>query len=412
MVKFRCCILVFLLGLYASSASAETSSVRDVFLASERIPDKEFLYLEYTYPKCAARLTPDELQHDIAVLIAALEQVYSGQKYLPDGIYDRLLSQIATVPETLPLGSTESDGQLLCESLAALFWEVPDKHLYTQGDCRTRLPKPVRTHVGTNIYPQTGFYSTSRMLNGQRIGILSLGVFMPNTEDQSWEGFEEHIAKLCKESDALILDLRGNHGGMSDNIRWLADFLYGNPAKMTDVTIHIKLSSAVYAIDHNDFTLRMIKAAIRKQPIQNYLITKKQELLDASYAYEGQESWWEARLRPGSDAPFNPSTGYNKPIRILIDQQCASACEDGVARFLSHPHVKTYGVHTSGAVHYGDTGPLVLPSSHVIVAIPRSFREYADGRSIEKTGYRPDFLLEDGQDALEEALKEFVQIAP
>lgn len=114
-------------------------------------------------------------------------------------------------------------------------------------------------------------------------------------------------------------------------------------------------------------------------------------------------------IRKGSNAPFGPKKGYDKPIRILIDKRCGSACEGGYARFLSHPKVRTYGTNTRGAYHYGDTKPLVLPRSSVLVSIPTSFREFPDGRYIEKIGYIPDVQVPDGHDALEVALKELIE---
>jgi C-terminal processing protease CtpA/Prc len=93
-----------------------------------------------------------------------------------------------------------------------------------------------------------------------------------------------------------------------------------------------------------------------------------------------------------------------------MDRGCASACEGGLARFLSHPYVKTYGTNTQGGIHYGDTVPLVLPHSGVVVAIPTTFRAFADDRFLEKIGYTPDVPVEDGHDALEEALQDLAQL--
>jgi C-terminal processing protease CtpA/Prc len=214
---------------------------------------------------------------------------------------------------------------------------------------------------------------------------------------------------LSKETDALILDLRGNNGGMSDNIRWLASFLYGNSAKMADEIIHERKSAAVYALLHNETAFDIIDAMEHKQSAQDYLLRNKNELLEEFRRLENKKPSWSRQVRQGSKSDFNQAKGYDKPIRILIDQGCASACEGGFARFLSHPKVKTYGTNTVGAAHYGDTEPLVLPNSGVIVSIPTTYREFSDGRFIEKIGYAPDVTVMNGSNAFEEALKELTE---
>lgn len=399
---------------YEQQGSASTCSIAfgeslyspDQFINTSSIDKKDLLYKSDRSPVRKKTLTREEVQYDVSVLIMALEQAYSGSKYLPSGIYEDLVQDIQNLGKDILLGATVSDGDLFCAGLAKIFWKVPDKHLYTPRSCRSEIKIPTPTNVGGNINSNTGYYFETRTANGKKIGILSLGTSMPAKEDRCWLGFEKQVAKITKETDALIIDLRGNAGGMSDNIRWLASYLYGNPAKMLDETIIMRRSAAAKALEHNEAMFEIINALENEQPVQKYLIDFKKDALKEFLKLEKKEPDWEERIRKGSNANFNPKKGYNKPIRILINKGCASACEGGFARFLSHPQVKTYGTNTSGAYHYGDTMPLVLPKSGVFVSIPTSARKFPDNRFIEKIGYAPDVYVPDGKDALEVVMSE------
>lgn len=378
-------------------------------IIANSIDDKEFLYEGNAYPERTKKISREDLKHDVAILVAILERGYSGRDHLPPGVYERLISDVQALGEKMPLGTTQSDGYLFCEHLANIFWNVPDNHLKTARSCRGKIKKPITANVGENIHKGRGYYFAIRVVDEKRIGLLSLGTEMPGAKDLSWKGFEETIANISRDTDALIIDLRGNYGGMSGNIRWLASYLYGNPAKMPDEIILLRKSAATCALDYNEPAMDIIDALEGHQPVQNYFVKEKEEALREFKKFYKKEPTESRNVRKGSNAPFDPKKGYDKPIRILIDKKCGSACEGGYARFLSHPQVKTYGTNTRGAYHYGDTKPLVLPRSNVLVSIPTSFREFSDGRYIEKIGYMPDVKVPDGRDALEVALKELIE---
>ncbi|MBI2093015.1 MAG: hypothetical protein HYT75_08510 [Deltaproteobacteria bacterium] len=396
-------VLILLIGGY-STAKADENSYKQTPAYS--IDDKEFIYEGDKYPVRRKMLNREGVQYDVAFLVAAFERAYSGREHLPPGVYEKLIKDVQALGEKTPLGTTDIDGNIFCKRLADIFWEVPDNHLFIYGSCNDKIKKPIASDVGKNIYTGRGYYFKVRMIGGKQIGILSLGTFMPDKDDLSWRGFEEKIANISKETDALVLDLRGNHGGISENIRWLADHLYGNPAKMVDEIIELRESAPFFALHHNEPAFRIIEAVEDRLPVQPYLVKEKKNALKKFKAFYKKPSKQLRLVRKGSNAGFNPKAGYDKPIRILIDNACASACENGCARFLSHPQVKTYGTNTKGESHYGDNKPLILPNSNIVVSIGTSFREFADGRFIEKIGYAPDIRVPDGHDALEAALKD------
>jgi hypothetical protein len=379
-------------------------------VAASEIQDKEFLFQDNDFPVRKMRITRAELLYDAAVLTAAFERAYSGRDHLPSGVYEKLIRDVQELARSMPLGQGSSDGDLFCSRLADIFWTVPDNHLFVGGRCKKNIDKPAPINVGENIHQGQGYYYKVRKINGKRIGLLSFGTNMPPKEDKIWKGLEEKITNISNETDSLVIDLRENEGGWRDKLRWLADYLYGNPAKMADEIKHHRESATAYALDHNEAVMEIIYAKKNGERVQDYWIKQKDESLDKFKKREGQAPGWSQEVLSGSQNGFDATRGYNKPIRILIDGGCASACEGGFACFLSHPQVRTYGANTSGAVHFGDTVPLVLPKSGVIVSIPYTFSEFSDGRFVEKTGYAPQIPIANGSDALKLVLKELSEL--
>jgi hypothetical protein len=394
---------ICLLGCSGKPATSTTTSI-----PRSGFPDRAFLYTQDRLPQRKAQLSAEEVRYDISYLVAVLDRAYSGRDHLPAGVYEKLVRRLQALGDVPPGGAEGCRGDLFCQKIAEIFWEVPDNHLYTHSLFDRQL-RPRSTDVGENVFHGTGYFVCARTVAGRRVGVLSLGSVMRSKDDQEWKGFEEKIAEISKQTDALVLDLRGNGGGMSDNIRWLASYLYGNPAKMADEIIHMRRSAAADALFFNEAALDILEAKGEGKPIQPYLLGEQQHFLASCKNQEGQKPTWEKEVRAGSSAPFDPRKGYDKPLRILIDGHTASAAEGGFARFLSHPHVKTFGANTGGFIHYGDTEPLVLPNSGIIVSIPTTFREFSDGRFLEKVGYTPDVHVPDGKDALEIALEDLAQ---
>ncbi len=375
------------------------------FAATKQVPfaDASFLYQEDVLPKRASRLTPEDVDTDVAFLLSALDRAYSGKEHLPPGEYQRLVTRLESLRGLFMQPHEDRAGDQLCLKIAEIFSAVPDNHLQTYSPFNKQF-RPRLVDVGPNVFQGTGFHITEQHFAGRTIGIVSLGTSMPPKEDAVWKDFEARIDQICRRTDALILDLRGNGGGMSYNIRWLASRLYGNPARVADEIMLSRRSAAVEALLHNEATFTILQARREGSPIQDYQLREKELHLKLCTAWQSLPPREERDVRSGSQAPFNPKAGYDKPVYILIDGGTASSAEGGFARFLSHPKVKTFGTNTGGYVHYGDAVPLVLPRSRIAVSIPTTFRTFSDGRFLEKVGYAPDEGVPEGKDALKVAL--------
>lgn len=372
------------------------------------VSNASFLYLEDSLPKRVSRLTPEDVDTDVTYLLAALDRAYSGKEHLPPGEYAKLVAHLEALRGLFTKPQEDQAGDRLCLKIAEIFSTVPDNHLQTYSPFNKQF-RPRLVDVGPNVFQGTGFHLTKQRLAGRTIGILSLGTSMPSEVDAVWKDFEARIDQICRRTDALILDLRGNGGGMSDNLRWLASRLYGNPARVADEIMLSQRSAAVEALLHNEAAFIILQARREGSPIQDYQLREKELHLKLCTAWQSLPPREERDVRSGSQAPFNPKAGYNKPVYILIDGGTASSAEGGFARFLSHPKVKIFGTNTGGYIHYGDAVPLVLPRSRIAVSIPTTFRTFSDGRFLEKVGYTPDVRVPDGQDALQVAFADLAR---
>jgi hypothetical protein len=95
-----------------------------------------------------------------------------------------------------------------------------------------------------------------------------------------------------------------------------------------------------------------------------------------------------------------------RPIFILIDRQCAGACEATLGYFEGYIPLKTYGQNTAGRLHFTNQGQAFLPNSHIGVQLATEFTQFKDGRFVEKLGYPPVIHVPAGTDALEFALND------
>lgn len=103
---------------------------------------------------------------------------------------------------------------------------------------------------------------------------------------------------------------------------------------------------------------------------------------------------------------------FTKPIYLLINSGCASACEDFVSYMKGQPNVTTIG-----SVTYGSTGqPQVLKLAKDFTLIVGAKREYfSDGSKFEGVGISPDIeavkTIQDLRRSNDPALKKAIALA-
>ena len=107
------------------------------------------------------------------------------------------------------------------------------------------------------------------------------------------------------------------------------------------------------------------------------------------------------------------ASSYDKPIMILFDKQCASACESILDRLKMVPNVVFVGTPSYGATHISQAGRLLLPNSKV--GVSAGFKRWiypADIDVPEGFGHEPDFYIDEAnpESALDLAKTKLIEL--
>ena len=158
-------------------------------------------------------------------------------------------------------------------------------------------------------------------------------------------------------------------------------------------------STSAFAIWANDWLYQMDALKSQNRAVPSEYGTE----------YERVLSWFrrskvQPYVSPDEEAMTNGQPDPQKVFRhrffVLIDRQCASACETTLQALEGLPGRVLVGENTYGAVAYGQVGMVILPHSHVAVQLAMRATIYRDERNPEKVGYAPQIEVPPGQDAL------------
>lgn len=182
-----------------------------------------------------------------------------------------------------------------------------------------------------------------------RIGYLYIKSFHGNKD--SWIQDFDNILEQFKDLQGMIFDVRGNMGGYSP----LGDAIAGRFADRKRVSVYIRYRNI--GTDHNSFT--------DPTPI----------------SIKPRGSWQ-----------------FFKPVVVLTNRQCYSACENFVLDMRIFPQVTVIGDYTGGGS--GSSLQRKLPNGWTY-QIPRMMHYTPEMEVFEDIGLKPDFRID--LDPLDEA---------
>jgi hypothetical protein len=168
-------------------------------------------------------------------------------------------------------------------------------------------------------------------------------------DNQDWEGLftrvDQNLAAI-RNSEVVVVDVRGNGGGNSGKASRLAAALWG-----TDMFLqHFpRLGNLIH------------RASPRNRA--HYERRGPPELLaafDAAMAAGNAVFEWRPQPFPMPERP--PQNPMRARVIVLTDQTCTSACLDMMDLFLSMPRVEQAGIETNGDTIFMDIVQAVLPS--------------------------------------------------
>lgn len=348
------------------------------------------------------RLSTAGLQEDIDWLLHALRHAWGGYEAIDRDIVEALehnLSALHRAPKP-PASSLE-----LCAELGRLLASVPDAHfdvmLDGAGRC-TEAPQH-KSRVGRNVAAgraEPWSWSVHRE-GGHEVGVLGLTRFLPPNAP-AWSGMLDAIDPNL---DATIIDLRGNTGGNDTMAYWVAQAVGGRVVRREGVSITRSQHPVALTLMANSMELAIRRAERQGQERPTHLVEIREDFLSQRDAAAAGEIPQVLEFDPSPPEPLDAPHETRAPVVVLTDRRCGSSCENAVYLLRQLPDVTVIGQNTSGAIHTGQAGRLVLPNSKIIVVIATQFVRFADGRFLEKVGFEPDMRLESGQDALAVALE-------
>jgi C-terminal processing protease CtpA/Prc len=242
-------------------------------------------------------------------------------------------------------------------------------------------------------------------IGNKKILYVSITSF-PSSRDLAWNGFIESVKAHLRESSVMVIDLRGNGGGDDAKGYELAELAFGGKFDHPVNREYFSQTPETFIIAANGRRLQALYLKNQNASVPSYFAALHQEAM-AKYqlAIEGKLPAEQVIFEEPKNHKFNPRTGYNKPIFILMDGGCGSSCESTIDAFETNPRVRKVGVHTIGMIHFGNVGALVLPNSKIHVQMATKYDEYFDKRFIERSGIKPNLEVPPGEDAYKFLLK-------
>ena len=338
-------------------------------------------------------LTPAQIIEDLNSLRTAATRAYAGPDFLSS------LDDIST--------EAQSSAQF-CDQLAKVFSNVSDAHLRASLYFKNCGDSGLRGQVGRNVGGDSWRVQTMQI--GQKeIAVLAIPRFFPKA-DSRWQGFLQAVEKIKAQGQPFILDLRGNVGGDDHYGFEMARVLLNMPADQNlpgPVALRkIRQTPEAFAVQVNAWTVGILRLQARGQSVPAFMLEKRAEVLEwMTRAQYHQFPDIFSEILP--EQKINLSGAIQAPVYILVDRECASACETTLQVLENLPNRILVGENTAGAVHFGDVGRAFLPNSRVLVSLATSSVEFHDRRQIEKQGYAPSVPVEAGKDALTELARTF-----
>lgn len=213
-----------------------------------------------------------------------------------------------------------------------------------------------------------------------QVGILRVKSFVP--PQISRRAVEQAKAELSQ-AQAILIDLRGNGGGVQSAISYLIEDIIG-PNK-------------VFAIERTRDGIGMQEPYV----FRGYFDDSMKNIGLAEIKLTQEKNFIEYRTR------FEARTD-SRPHFVLVDHQCGSACEVFAAAAQDYGSAKILGIRTSGSVLGG--GVFKLRWQGFIILAPIAYTVSPEGNVIEGKGVQPDIEIAECENSGDRCFEEAVKI--
>ncbi len=195
---------------------------------------------------------------------------------------------------------------------------------------------------------------------------------------------------MFRDTDGLIIDVRGNYGGRYDILHALYGYFMAEstPPYVTNISAYRLSSTFEYEHLHYRSTYRLKFpgwTTAAKKAIKNSIANFKPEW----QLPKGKFSAWHFTLlgRSGDARQYH----YQKPVTVLLDAASFSASDGFLSAFADLPNVSLIGQPSSGGS--GATRKFRLPNSGIEIALSSMASFRPNGKLFEGNGIEADILV-------------------
>lgn len=315
-------------------------------------------------------LSQAEVKREVSALARLLIRAYVGWPVHDEIVKRQVLTQLTRIYRNAHDMSVQEFFDLVRPVISV----IPDNHITLGFKGSWVKSKFVHNHinVGENI-AGTNTVAT-KMLPGN---IAAIGFTRMLKTDEVKATIIDFAKNMLPQSSALIVDLRGNHGGSSYYSDLFAAHLCGTKIDSAK-RVYLRTTPEAKKLSQNTSWANM--------PESDELVL----------------------LRTGENYSINEKTAYKKPIYILTDSKTGSSAEMFLLRMIHHPNVTVVGDNSAGMEAYGNMVKGHLPTSNINIAIGMNYRVLTQD-NFETNGYPPDIKCSDGQDALTIAINDITR---
>ncbi|MGE9746249.1 S41 family peptidase [Bdellovibrio bacteriovorus] len=364
------------------------------------------------------QLSQGDIQRDVETLIYTFERGYSGRLVYPEK-YSQVIEGLRAIAPAFPKGVSQKEFYVVISSLLN---SIPDGHLSaspapTEHSALRTLASD-HCEDNANGAPQLPTIELKKQ-GKQKILIVTVPSFMFQEGAENFiNSFNDQVSNAHK----VIVDLRGNSGGYESIPLRMAARLWGEAYREGNSIQYYPMPTKSSVALRNNVTYQLWANlnAIKDPTKFEFLKKYNQSLWFKLLNYNEYQSGGLGKTIYGAedfashtiedfntyrdDEPNLQEKGFPRPISIIVDKHCASACERFLESLEFHPYAKVIGEKTVGAAQFGHIGILRLPRSQIDVTISTAHITYEDNRVVERIGYQPDIKIRENEDPMKKAL--------
>lgn len=184
--------------------------------------------------------------------------------------------------------------------------------------------------------------------------------------------------KLITSTPILIIDLRGNGGGIDYSFQSLLPLIFTNPYESKGV-----------AWRSSEGNIRFFEDAVKKGEIRKGAEEETKILIE------------ELKKHPDSFVTVDKSgtvsedTTYKMPIKVgvIVNDYCASSCEQFILSAKNSSKTIVFGTNTMGVLDYSNSISVPMPTKNVQLRYPMTRSNRLPEFPIDNIGITPDVRI-------------------